>query len=379
MSSPSYSARIERMKSRRKGSSEQINIATESISNQRYDGLEHYALLENALNLPENWESRGLRDSATRYVIGAMQSVDSRYTQISFETAERIQKQLTKRLEHTLDFRVQGSVPLDIHIKGFSDVDLLIIDQQMLMYAPDGVGNYNPTTKDSRDVIVALREAACDALKGAFPTAYVDDSNNKSLRITGGSLQREVDVVPGIWWDTVEYQKTRNEEDRGVTIINKSTRERIYNAPFLHIKRIKDRCTQCNGGLRKSIRLLKTLKADSKEEGKDIDLSSYDIASLMYHADIRNLSHSAYYELAVLVETHRWLNYLCQNPDNAMQLEVPNETRKIFEKPESLNELGKLTVIINEVVTEVLREITGTMNELYSYDKRDVLINKMVL
>ncbi|MDN8601796.1 hypothetical protein Q0A17_20640 [Citrobacter sp. S2-9] len=378
MPNSSYKTRIERMKSRRKGSLDQKHVATESISNPRYDGLEHYALLENALDLPENWESRGASDSATRYVIGAMQPVDSRYTQISLETAGRIQNQLNKKLTQSLEFRVQGSVPLDIHIKGFSDVDLLIIDQQMLMYALKGIGSYRPSEKDSRDVIIALREAACDALKSAFPAAHVDDNNNKSLRITGGSLQREVDVVPSIWWDTVEYQMTKSEDDRGVTIINKSTREHIYNAPFLHIKRIKDKCDQCNGGLRKSIRLLKTLKADSKEEGKDINLSSYDIASLMFHADADNLRHNAFYELAVLVETHRWLNYLCQNPDNAKQLDVPNETRKILEKPESFTALLELTGIVNSVVTEVLRETTGIPDEFYSYKMSDVLKNKVV-
>lgn len=43
--SNSFSARIERMKSRRKGTFDQLNVARESISNQRIDGLENYALL----------------------------------------------------------------------------------------------------------------------------------------------------------------------------------------------------------------------------------------------------------------------------------------------------------------------------------------------
>ncbi|WP_145567548.1 nucleotidyltransferase family protein [Yersinia aleksiciae] len=378
MPNPAFSARIERMKLRRKGTSDQLRVATESISNQRYDGLEKYTLLEDVLHLSESWENRGKGDSAIRYIIGAMQPVDARYTEISFETASRIENQLSKKLAHNLDFRVQGSVPLDIHIKGFSDVDLLIIDTQMLMYDVNGGGSYSPTSRDGRDVIIELREAARDALEMAFPTALVDDNNAKSLRITGGSLQREVDVVPSIWWDTKEYQSMKREEDRGVTIIDKNTRERIYNAPFLHIKRIKDKCDQCNGGIRKSIRLLKTLKADSKDEGSDIDLSSYDIASLMFHADANNLNHSTYYELAVLVETHRLLNYLSQNYEVAMQLDVPNGTRKIFEKPESHVELLKLTEMVNSVVTEVLREITGRPTDFYANDKCDVLRKQMV-
>ncbi|RTN12477.1 hypothetical protein EKO01_26710, partial [Enterobacter hormaechei] len=120
-----------------------------------------------------------------------------------------------------LEFRVQGSVPLDIHIKSFSDVDLLIIDTQMLIYDSDGIGRYTPTNKNDGDVILELRDAARDALKATFPAADVDDNNAKSLRITGGSLQREVDVVPSIWWDTKEYQHTKDVDQRGVTIIDK--------------------------------------------------------------------------------------------------------------------------------------------------------------
>jgi hypothetical protein len=378
MPNSSYSTRIERMKSRRKVTPNQIRLSMESVSNKQHRDFERYSLLESIQDLNENWESRGASDSATRYVIGAMQPVDSRYTQISFETADSIKNQLSKKLELSLEFRVQGSVPLDIHIKGFSDVDLLIIDKQVLMYDRNGIGSYHPTTTDCRDIILALREAARDALRSAFPAAQVDDNNAKSLRVTGGSLQREVDVVPSIWWDTAEYQRTKKEEERGVTIINKNTRECIYNAPFLHIKRIEDKCAQCNGGLRKSIRLLKNLKLDSKEEGKDIKLSSYDIASLMFHADASNLRHNEYYELAVLVETHRWLNFLCLNPDKAMQLYVPNGTRKILETKDSFIALQELTGIVNTLVTEVLREVTGTSNDYYSDDKSDVLRKQMV-
>lgn len=368
-----YSSRIERMRSRRKGTSDQLRIATESMRNHRYDGLEEYARLEGVLNLNESWEFRGKDDSSTRYAIGAMQPVDARYTEISFETAQRIENQLTKKLSLNLDFRVQGSVPLDIHIKGFSDVDLLIIDNQILTYDTEGIGNYVPTDKDSRDVILELRHAARDALEIAFPTAHVDDNNSKSLRITGGSLQREVDVVPSIWWDTKRYQLTKKEKDRGIAIIDKNKREHIFNEPFLHMQLIKDKCAQCNGGLRKSIRLLKNLKADSKEEGLNIELSSYDIASLMYHADVNNLKHSTYYELAVLVETHRWLNYLAHNRDIAMQLDVPNRTRRIFESASSYEEFLKLKEMINSLVTEVLREITGNSADYYSNDKSDFL------
>ena len=219
MSSSTFSDRIQRMKKRRKGSTEQIKVAMESFHDMEIGGLESYDILESVLSSQEEWEHRGRGDNATRYVIGAMQPVESRYTEVSLKTAKRIENQLEKRLsEHQLDFRLQGSVALDIHIKGFSDVDLLVIDKQMLMYDRSGVRQslYTPTSKKEDDIVLILRNTARNELRKAFPEAYVDDKNNKSLKITGGSLQREVDVVPAIWWDNSDYQLSQEESDRGV-------------------------------------------------------------------------------------------------------------------------------------------------------------------
>lgn len=356
-----YSDRIQRLKNRRKGSSEQIRVVNDSVLTKSQAGLENYALLEGVITGTEGWESRATADSATRYAIGAMQPVDARYTEICFETAQRIENQLSNRLTnlgYNLDFKLQGSVPLDIHIKGFSDVDILVIDQQMLRYARDGIraSSYTPTTKDSLGILRCLRNDSKQELELAFPKTFVDDSGSKSLRITGGSLQREVDVVPAIWWDTVQYQQSMVDSDRGVAILDVVKNDHIYNSPFVHIKRIKAKCDDSNGGLRKSIRLLKNIKADSEAEGQSIGISSYDIASIMYHADARNLRHNEYYELAVLGETQRWLNYLLDNKNQASQLEVPNGTRKIFENTNQFIELKKLAVLVDTLVEQILDE-----------------------
>jgi hypothetical protein len=278
-------------------------------------------------------------------------------------------------LGYTLDFRLQGSVPLDIHIKGFSDVDILVIDQEMLRYARDGIraSSYTPTTKDSLGILRCLRNDSKQELELAFPKTFVDDSGSKSLRITGGSLQREVDVVPAIWWDTVQYQQSMVDSDRGVAILDVEKNDHIYNSPFVHINRIRVKCDDSNGGLRKSIRLLKNIKADSEAEGQSIGISSYDIASIMYHADARNLRHNEYYELAVLGETQRWLNYLLDNKNQASQLEVPNGTRKIFENASQFIELKKLAVLVDILVEQILDE-----RNLADNMQRDLTVSELL-
>ncbi len=126
--------------------------------------------------------------------------------------------------------------------------------------------HHTPTSKKEDDVILILRNTARDELRKAYPEADIDDENNKSLKITGGSLRREVNVVPSIWWDNSDYQLSQEESDCGVMILHREKHERIYNSPFVHIKRIESKCNHSNGGLRKSIRLLKTVKSDSQDE-----------------------------------------------------------------------------------------------------------------
>jgi O-acetyl-ADP-ribose deacetylase (regulator of RNase III) len=46
-----------------------------------------------------------------------MQAVSADYTRVSIETADRIANQLSKA-NLNVEFRLQGSVPLDVHIKG---------------------------------------------------------------------------------------------------------------------------------------------------------------------------------------------------------------------------------------------------------------------
>jgi len=79
------------------------------------------------------------------------------------------------------------------------------------------------------------------------------------------------------------------------------------------------------------------------------------------------------------VETHRWLNYLCSHPDEAKKLDVPNGTRKIFEHDASLKELVKLTGVINNLVNEVMYEVTGNFGRQFAVNESALLKGIQVL
>jgi hypothetical protein len=346
------------------------------------------AVLSKSLS-EEGWQKRAPTQPYTRYALGAMEEVDEDYTRISLETADRVGKQLHSALSsqgHSIAFRLQGSVPLNVHIRGVSDVDLLTIEQyDFLTYHMGGrksqLGHYHPTTRTSLETLSTLRKASENALVSAYPAATVDTSGSKAIKISGGSLARPVDVVPSHWHDTLEYQETGNEHDRGITILDASVPRTLQNLPFLHIKRITERCGTVAGSLRKAIRLCKNVKADAEKEGAVIPLSSFDIAAVMYYASLDALRSGAVFELVILSETQRHLDYLYTHQEQARTLMVPDGSRAIFDGAEKFVGLYRLSLEMDDLLREVAKEQNQTLRALGSptlADSRQALASTYV-
>lgn len=358
-------SRLDRLRTRRKGI-------------DRLDRLNEMAqdeILRKSAD-EEAYQTRAKTKPYTRYALGAMQEVGLDYTRISIETADRVGKQLNSGLTaagYSVDFRLQGSVPLNVHIRGVSDVDLLNLDTGYFTYDRGGlrdqIGLYNsPSSKTSASVIYSLRTEAEKILKDKFYAANVDTSGGKAISISGGSLARPVDVVPSHWHDTHDYQRSGNERDRGITILNKKNFETINNLPFLHIDRVHNQDILCAGGLKKAIRLCKNVKSDANEEGRKINFPSFDIAATMYHADRIALVMGQYFELGILAETQRFLDELYNNKTKALSLHVPDGSRKIFDTAEKYEGLQTLSYEMDALLKEVAKENGAKM-----YDGQTVL------
>lgn len=339
--------RLTKLNSRRKGTDRLDRVATESYAEVLAKSL-----------VTESWEKRATTQPHTRYALGAMQAVGDRYTQISIDTAERVGKQLIANLPMSVSFRLQGSVPLDVHIRGVSDVDLLTLDNRFLTYNRFGsrANTYSSTTLTSLGALLELRREAERVLKAAYPAAKVDCSGGKCIALSGGSLARPVDVVPSHWDDNAAYQSSLQEHDRGVTILNKTVPETLGNLPFLHIKRVHDRDTSALGGLKKAIRLTKSVKNDAENESSAAKLPSFDIAALLYHADQTALRSGYTYELAILRETQRFLDWCYRNKEAAKQLKTPDESRYILNTEDKFTALTTISVEMDALAKEVARE-----------------------
>lgn len=344
------SKRVDQLQKRRRGTDRFIVLNDAARSDVLQKSLQS-----------ERWEERGSGSQIyTRYALGAMQEVGPDYTRISIETAERVGRQLDSQISY-LEFRLQGSVPLNVHIRGVSDVDLLVLENSFLTYSPAGVksqaGHYSPFSSPTAvQKLMSLRTSCERILSDSFPAATVDTSGSKAVHIYGGSLARPVDVVPAHWFDTIEYQASERERDRAVSILDKSVPATINNWPFLHIGRISDADNGLHGCLRKAIRLCKNVKADAEEDGTVIGLSSYDIGATMFHANYSALQVGLVYELAILAETQRHLDALTTNEAAATALMTPDGSRKIFDTPERLRGLRALSIEMDDLAREVAKE-----------------------
>lgn len=342
--------RLNSLKARRSGS-------------DRLDGLTYDQMTKafEAAAATDIYEKRS-GQKHSQYALGAMQEVGSDYTRVSVTTAERIGNQLESGLEGfsiNVEFRLQGSVPANIHIRGYSDVDLLVLRLGFLTYATAGAqalrGGYTSPSppRTSTEVLQELRTASTKILKAQFPAADVDTGGGKAVKISGGSLARTVDVVPSHWFDTLAYQSSWREVDRGVTIYDRKIAWTLDNYPFKHIELLGQRDTATSGGLKKAIRLCKNVKCDADS---DIGLSSFEIASLLYYADQQELRRGVAYELAILAEAQRYLDYLHNNTSVASALRVPDGSRLILDSEKKRAALTSLSIELDTLARDVSKE-----------------------
>lgn len=297
----------------------------------------------------------------TKYILGAMKQVDHKYTMKLIEQGDRVENQLSTRLNADyprLAFRRQGSVSNNTHIRFFSDVDVLvIIDKYVALEPPQQASN--PYAGDPIKDLSTLRTDCFRELANAFPKVTVDNSGSTSVKMCGGSLACPVDIVPSNWFDTVAYSTSRAEQDRGIQVFNKVEGKRIKNLPFLFNCRIDAFDRNCAGVLRMLIRLLKTVKADCEEEKRAVEFSSFDICSLVYRMPTQYFSSPVTVPLAVLHNLLVWMRSTIVDEGIRGTIKVVDDSRLIYDEP---SKMAGATTLYNEtsaIYKEALEETRG--------------------
>lgn len=289
-----------------------------------------------------------------KYMVDAMSPIDAEFTENTFAEGERVRNQLEKNLAVAAEFEFQGSVTNDTHIRRHSDIDLLVLHSGF--YSVDDGVTPVPSKPYAEGLaeLLSMRTDAAQILKDEFPEVNVNDDPGKSIALEGGSLRRKIDVVIGNWWNTELWKQYNVKMARGVSILNSKVPTTIKNKPFWHNYEIdtKDNKT---GGLRKVIRLLKTLKYDADPE---LSMSSYDVAALGWNMSEAALTvgENAYLELARNARSE--LKRFIDNEALRNSLNVPNGTRKVF-CPEgaTLDGLNALHRELDELIGSIERGI----------------------
>ena len=263
------------------------------------------------------------------WLVEATEPIEEKYTNETFSQGDRVRGQLESNLNqsYSSEFEYQGSVTNDTHVRYFSDIDLLVINGVYTTYPP-GYPIANPVSDQVvADSLISLRQDTTKTLREQFWKATIDESRDKAVGISGGSLTRDIDVVFCNWWNTQEYLNNKVRANRGIRVLDVDSSTRVGNKPFLHNWHINDKDSRVGGSLRKAIRLLKNLKYDKDPEAT---ISSYDIAALTFRMQDSELTVPAGSYLKLARNVSGYLNNLITNTQLRESLYVPNGMRKIF-------------------------------------------------
>ncbi len=272
-------------------------------------------------------ETAGLVGDTQKYVRMAMMAVDEEYTKKTKQAGEVVKEHLKRELSD-VDYRYQGSIMTDTHIKGASDIDLLVLctkfhhtDINRVRNELDNPSGHTYTELDylrsynnrfsayHGNCYQDLRSLRLD-IERIMKSKYVicNTSKPKSVKITNQNLHRDVDIVTSCWYDSYYYVLHGEvETNRAISIYNKDTNTDIGpDYPFLSISRLNSRSAATNGRLKRMIRFLKNVRSDSN---KVIDLTSFEINAICYDIPIQEYQDKEYKELVSLLWSkmyHLW-------------------------------------------------------------------------
>lgn len=323
----------------------------ENLQKRRHDDNLNKAILTESFSNPDISKS-------VKYALEAMSEIDPKYTQNTYLAADGIKTNLTNGLKEkglTVEYRYQGSVETNTHIKIHSDIDLLVFTEKFATIEPPLVNSF-PYEGDALIDLKNLRQDCYSILNSIY--SQVNNSKAKCIEVYPTNPKRQVDVVICNWLNTLEAQNYNSEIYRGVRVYDKDKNDRTKDFPFLHIAKIKEKDKSVNLGLRKLTRLLKTLKADAELDGYAINLSSFEIISVVYAMSSEALSKLPNRQLLLLEEGSKHLNKLIIDSNYRQNLLSPNGKEVIFGNSESkLVEIKKLKLEIDELIQDTTEEL----------------------
>lgn len=324
-----------------------------NLQNRKFDRELNESLIS------KSFSSKDLPDNI-KYMVESMRPIEQKYNSKTILAAERVQKHLQDgfQLHFNRAFRTQGSVKTSTNIKVHSDIDLLtIIDKYFYPEVSNG-NNYTDSNPD--DDIKELRRQATKILKDTY--GEVDDTHEKCVSIFNKSLNRKVDIVFGFWYNTQDYERTKgdinNEYYRGIYLYKFPNGPKELDYPFAHLHQVNSKGNNTSDGSRRAIRLLKTLRADSDSELKN--LKSFQLTTVIHSIENNILSYSPGAEISIVKAISDEMNKLIQDPIYRKSIKSPNGTEKPLAKDEIVPEIKKIKEDLDILIEDSAKEILNS-------------------
>lgn len=216
------------------------------------------------------------------YIKRSMQGVAQEYTNRSLEAGTNVKNHLRAVLTQ-VDYEYQGSVMTNTHLKGNSDIDLLVLsskfyysDKEKIQKSYESavywsslntfqinrLNNYFGNDSYRGNSYQDLKDNRLQS-ESKLKTSYYkcDVSKSKCIQITNQNLHRDVDVVIAAWHKTFDGVKDADNRKNSIRVYDKDDDllGRV-ESPFISIERINNKDSEVNGRLKKMIRFVKTLK-----------------------------------------------------------------------------------------------------------------------
>lgn len=309
------------------------NLLIENLKGRRYDE----ALREPILS--DGFENSRLPD-CVRYALEAMVEIDVSYAYKVYNNSRRIHEKINKELMRrgiNVEYRYQGALKTFTNVLLYGDVEIIVIKK-------------NPSLKPHKD-IQALGMELMDILSGDPMFKSVDYSDKTRIRIIALKPTCEIDILPSVWVDTPDFNRTKNEIYRGITEFDFVNRKVKKYLPFLNIARFNATDQRLGGNLKALSRLLCTLQKDATDE---IKLRHTEINSLLYAIPEEELKVDRPYILTLLPKVENHLERLVNDDLFFKELVSPSGKERVFaSRPEKKKEIAKLHEMLKALLLDV--------------------------
>lgn len=328
------------------------SLKLENLKGRRYDEALKEPVLSDAFsntNYPQS----------VKYTLESMVEIDPAYAYKVYAISRKIHEKLSKALKkrgYHVDYRYQGELKTYSNILLYGDVEIMVIKKES-------------SDKPHLDV-QRLAMELLDILRGDPNFKSIDYGDKTRIRITAQKPTCEIDILPSVWVDSLEFKQTKNEIYRGIAEFDFKKKKIKKYLPFLNIARINSRDQHCGGVFKSLSRLLKTLRADSEER---IDLKDSEINSMIYVLGEEELKIEYKNILSLLPKLESILDKASKDASYFQSIPSPTGKDRIFSgHPEKRTEVSKLKTALTSLIEDLksdLGDIDQTLDSPLDYSQ----------